>query len=110
MNLISNAIKYFPDADRVLVSIAKVTVSIKDFCMGIPKEELDKIYERFFLAKGKKEGKILGLGLGLFISTEIIKQHGGRLWVESIEGKGSTFSFTLPVNKRTTLKNVAREP
>lgn len=64
--------------------------------MGIPKEEQHKIYERFFRAKGKKEGNIPGLGLGLFISTEIIKQDGGDLWVNSIEGKGSTFYFSLP--------------
>ncbi|CAN5197995.1 hypothetical protein BH09PAT1_BH09PAT1_2570 [soil metagenome] len=101
VNLISNAIKYSPDADKVIVNITKakenVTVSIQDFGMGIPKEEQSRIYERFFRAKGKKEGKIPGLGLGLFISTEIVKQHGGKLWVESIVKHGSTFYFTLPI-------------
>jgi PAS domain S-box-containing protein len=101
VNLISNAIKYSPDADRVIVAQKiesdKITVSVQDFGMGIPKEEQKRIYERFFRAKGKKEGDIPGLGLGLFISTEIVKQHGGELWVKSIEGKGSTFYFTLPV-------------
>lgn len=101
VNLISNAIKYSPDADKVIVSqkpdTDKVTVSVQDFGMGIPKEEQHKIYERFFRAKGKKEGSIPGLGLGLYISTEIVNQHGGDLWVNSKEGKGSTFSFTLPL-------------
>lgn len=101
VNLISNAIKYSPNADRVIVtqkpSTGKVTVSIQDFGMGIPKEEQQKIYERFYRAKGRKEGNIPGLGLGLFISTEIVKQHGGELWVKSAVGKGSTFYFTLPV-------------
>lgn len=104
VNLISNAIKYSPDADKVKVNLSKtkelVTVSIQDFGMGIPKEEQSRIYERFFRAKGKKEGKIPGLGLGLFISTEIVKQHGGKLWVDSIEKHGSTFYFTLPINKK----------
>lgn len=107
VNLISNAIKYSPDGDKVIVnltkSLDKVTISVQDFGMGIPKEEQSRIYERFFRAKGKKEGKIPGLGLGLFISSEIVKQHGGKLWVDSIEGKGSTFYFTLPVGK----KNIA---
>lgn len=101
VNLISNAIKYSPGEDRVIVSqkkdMDKVTVSVKDFGMGIPKEEQSRIYERFFRAKGKKEGSIPGLGLGLFISSEIVKQHGGDLWAKSIEGKGSTFYFTLPI-------------
>lgn len=100
VNLISNAIKYSPDADKVDVSVSKTgtsaEVAVSDYGMGIPEEEQSRIYERFFRAKGKKEGKIPGLGLGLFISSEIIKQHNGRLWVESAEGKGSTFRFTLP--------------
>lgn len=104
VNLISNAIKYSPDADKVKVNLSKtnavVTVSIQDFGMGIPKEEQSRIYERFFRAKGKKEGKIPGLGLGLFISCEIIKQHGGKIWVDSIERKGSTFYFSLPLKSR----------
>lgn len=104
VNLISNAIKYSPDADKVIVnltkSLDKVIISIQDFGMGIPKEEQGRIYERFFRAKEIKEGKIPGLGLGLFISSEIVKQHGGKLRVDSIEGKGSTFYFTLPVGKK----------
>jgi signal transduction histidine kinase len=108
VNLISNAIKYSPDSDKVKVSqkpeIDKVIVSVQDYGMGIPKEDQKRIYERFFRAKGKKEGNIPGLGLGLFISAEIIKQHGGELWVKSTEGKGSTFYFSLP-QKITTVSN-----
>jgi PAS domain S-box-containing protein len=104
VNLISNAIKYSPDANRVVVNLTKtkdnITVSIQDFGMGIPKDEQGRIYERFFRAKGKKEGKIPGLGLGLFISNEVVKQHGGKLWVDSQEGKGSTFYFSLPKGKK----------
>jgi signal transduction histidine kinase len=105
VNLISNAIKYSPDKNKVLVTLTKdqdkITVSVQDFGMGIPKNEQTLVYQRFFRAKGKKEGKIPGLGLGLFISAEIIKQHGGNIWVDSIEGKGSTFHFTLPITSNT---------
>jgi two-component system, chemotaxis family, CheB/CheR fusion protein len=101
VNIISNAIKYSPDGDTVIVRLSKkageVTVSVEDFGMGIPKTDQTRIYERFFRAKGKKEGKVPGLGLGLYISAEIVKQHGGKLWVDSTEGKGSTFYFTLPL-------------
>jgi signal transduction histidine kinase len=110
VNIISNAIKYSPDSDKVKVALKAepdaVTVAIKDFGMGIPKEEQHKIYERFLRAKGKKEGDIPGLGLGLFISAEIVKQHGGDLWVKSIEDKGSTFYFTLPIKKSKEPKSV----
>lgn len=101
VNIISNAIKYSPDANKVKVSLkqdkGKATISVQDFGMGIPKNEEHKIFERFFRAKGKKEGSIPGLGLGLFISDEIVKQHGGEIWAKSIEHKGTTFYFTLPI-------------
>lgn len=104
VNIISNAIKYSPDADKVIVTFSKtkdaVQVSVQDFGMGIPKHEQSRIYERFFRAEGKKEGKIPGLGLGLFISKEIVKQHGGNLWVDSVDKRGSTFYFTLPMSKK----------
>jgi signal transduction histidine kinase len=74
--------------------------------MGIPKEEQHKIYERFFRAKGKKEGSIPGLGLGLYISNEIVTQHGGELWVKSKDGKGSTFYFTLPLKRTTKISSL----
>jgi len=106
VNLISNAIKYSPNAERIIVKLAKtsknIIISVKDFGMGIPKEETSRIFERFYRAKGKREGKIPGLGLGLFISAEIVKQHGGTIWVNSIENVGSTFYFTLPISNKTT--------
>lgn len=101
VNLISNAIKYSPDAKKIIVHAMenknKVIISVQDFGMGIPKEEQGKVFDRFFRVKGKKENGISGLGLGLFISSEIISQHKGKIWVESIEGKGSTFHFSLPI-------------
>lgn len=105
VNLFSNAIKYSPGADKVMVTCKqdkeKVTISVQDFGMGIAKEEQGRIFERFFRVKGKRDKKISGLGLGLYISYEIITQHKGKIWVESEAGKGSTFYFTLPVFKKS---------
>jgi len=101
INLISNAIKYSPKAGKVMVTSGsdakKVTVSVQDFGLGISKAEQIKVFDRFFRVKAKREKNISGLGLGLYISYEIINQHHGKIWVESREGKGSTFSFSLPI-------------
>jgi len=100
-NLVSNAIKYSPKEKRIIVSSVKdknnVKIAVQDFGLGIPNEERSKIFDRFFRVKGKREKGIPGLGLGLYISYEIVAQHKGKLWVDSEEGKGSTFYFTLPI-------------
>ncbi len=102
INLIINAIKYSPHGNKVVIKMIQkpkeVIISVKDFGFGISKEEQKKVFERFFRVKGKTENKIEGLGLGLYLVSEIIKQHGGKIWVKSILGKGSTFAFSLPVN------------
>jgi signal transduction histidine kinase len=101
VNLISNAIKYSPNADKVNVIASQqgkmIIIAVQDFGLGIPKEEQDKIFERFFRVKGKREQDISGLGLGLYISYEIITRHKGKIWLESKEGEGSTFYFSLPI-------------
>ena len=95
INLLTNAIKYSPKANKLIVEVKKsgqeIIISVQDFGMGIPKEQQDKIFERFFRVKGNKEKNIQGLGLGLYIAHEIIKEHKGRMWVESRAGKGATF-------------------
>jgi signal transduction histidine kinase len=101
INLINNAIKHSPNADKVVINVIKkgnmAQVSVQDFGMGISRERLGRIFERFYQVS---EGKMLeGLGLGLFISSEIIKQHEGKIWATSEPGKGSTFFFTLPVRR-----------
>ena len=100
-NLLSNAIKYAPEADQVYVHISKVSefvkVSVTDEGMGISSEDQKKIFERFFRA-GEIQQRFPGMGIGLYICEQIIKNHNGTLWVESEKGKGSTFSFTLPIN------------
>lgn len=103
INLISNAIKYSPGGNTVFIRTSQdsknAIISVEDFGIGIQKQEQEKIFDRFFRVKGKKERNISGLGLGLYISYEIVVQHKGKIWVESEEGKGSTFHFTLPLKK-----------
>ena len=106
-NLLSNAIKYSPHNEKIIVSTSgdkkEITLRVQDFGMGIAKNQLDKVFERFFRV-GDAEDTYAGLGLGLFISCEIIKRHGGRIWVESTGKKGSTFCFTLPIKRSATIK------
>lgn len=100
INLISNAIKYSPRAEKVVITSSQdrdsVTISVQDFGLGIPKEEQGKIFKRFYRVGGKREEDVSGLGLGLYISYEIVAQHKGKIWVDSQKGKGSTFYITLP--------------
>ncbi|MCL4354417.1 PAS domain-containing sensor histidine kinase [Patescibacteria group bacterium] len=101
-NLITNAIKYSPNANKIIIVISSdrkhVKISVKDFGRGIPKKNHKKIFERFYRGK-EKHGNISGFGMGLFISKEIIVRQHGEIWVESSNRKGSIFSFTLPVAK-----------
>lgn len=108
INLIENAIKYSPKSDKILVTAKNggnaVVVQIQDFGIGVPLSEQQRIFERFYRIDGKERNIASGQGLGLYISSEIVKRHGGKIWVESKERKGSIFSFTLP------LKNQRRSP
>jgi PAS domain S-box-containing protein len=101
INLLTNAVKYSPAADKVIVHSEKnrdnITVYVQDFGIGIPKEAQNKIFERFFRVEGKDEKTYPGFGIGLFLSSEIIRRHNGKIWVESKKNKGSTFYFTLPI-------------
>jgi PAS domain S-box-containing protein len=102
-NLLSNAIKYSPHGEKIIVTTAgdkkEMAVCVQDFGIGIVKDQQAKVFERFFRV-GDAEDTFAGLGLGLFISSEIVKRHGGQIRVKSMPGKGSTFCFTLPVRKR----------
>jgi len=99
-NLLSNAIKYSPDAQTVEMDLSAspetVTVRVRDHGLGIPREQREKIFERFYRAAGPQQRAIPGLGMGLYIVAEIIKRHGGTIVVDSEVGKGSTFTVTLP--------------
>lgn len=101
INLITNAIKYSPRADKIVISSTvqknEVVLHIRDFGIGITARDQEKIFERFFRAEGANERTYPGFGIGLYISQEIIKKHNGTIWVSSEKGKGSTFSFSLPI-------------
>lgn len=102
INLIINAIKYSPHANKIIIELTEkekeVVISVKDFGFGITIDEQKKVFERFFRVKSKKDNKVEGLGLGLYLVSEIIRKHKGNIWVKSVVGKGSTFSFSLPIN------------
>ena len=99
-NLINNAVKYSPNADRVVVRIDnknnQVICGVQDFGVGIPQSKLRHIFERFYRVEETSK-QFTGLGIGLFISSEIVKRHAGNIWVESEFRKGSTFYFALPI-------------
>jgi signal transduction histidine kinase len=103
INLLNNAIKYSPQANTVLVRVAisqnKALVSVQDFGIGIAKEHQHKIFERFYQVTDAEEKTYPGLGIGLHISCEIVKRHGGQMWVESKKGEGALFYFTLPLSQ-----------
>lgn len=100
VNLIFNAIKYSPAAKKIIVKLGrlhnKVVLAVQDFGIGIIKGRQKNIFNKYYRTpRGRKTAE--GLGLGLYISANIIKDHGGKIWVESKKGKGSTFYFSLPV-------------
>jgi two-component system CheB/CheR fusion protein len=100
INLLTNAMKYSPKENKIFINAVRedgeIKVTVKDSGIGIRKENLLKIFERYYQEEKRAE-HFHGLGIGLYISHEIIQRHGGRLWAESEPGKGSTFYFTLPV-------------
>ena len=100
-NLINNAIKYSPNSDTIhittkLVNENTISFSVKDFGIGIPENKKNKVFEQYYRVSGSKEHTFPGLGLGLYISSEIIKRSGGRIFVNTEEGKGSDFCFEIP--------------
>ncbi|WP_278319800.1 cell wall metabolism sensor histidine kinase WalK [Latilactobacillus sakei] len=99
-NIMNNAIKYSPDGGvitcRLLETHRHVILSISDQGLGIPRKDLGKIFDRFYRVDKARSRKQGGTGLGLAISKEVIEAHNGRVWVDSQEGKGSTFYISLP--------------
>ncbi|MBN8202130.1 MULTISPECIES: cell wall metabolism sensor histidine kinase WalK [Bacillaceae] len=99
-NIISNALKYSPEGGKVTFSIEEkdefIIVSVSDQGVGIPKENIDQIFERFYRVDKARTRKLGGTGLGLAIAKEMVEAHGGKIWAASTEGKGTTISFSLP--------------
>jgi signal transduction histidine kinase len=101
INLLNNAIKYSPDADKIQVNAkvasGHIVVTVEDFGIGIAKEDMDQLFQRFYRVS-KTAMHYQGVGLGLYIASEIIKKHNGKFDIESEPGKGSRFRFSLPLN------------
>jgi PAS domain S-box-containing protein len=100
-NLISNAIKYSPAAGQIIVATKRkgneAILSVQDFGIGIDEADLNRVFEQFYRVSGDMQHTFPGLGLGLYISSEIIRREGGRIWVTSKKGRGSNFCFALPL-------------
>ena len=102
-NILNNAIKYSPDGGKITVTMKttddQMILSISDQGLGIPKQDLPKIFDRFYRVDRARSRAQGGTGLGLAIAKEIIKQHKGFIWAKSEYGKGSTFTIVLPYDK-----------
>jgi signal transduction histidine kinase len=99
-NLLSNAVKYSAAGSNIKVSCTikdhYVEVSVCDEGIGAKPEDLEKLFDRYYRVESSQTRHIAGFGIGLYVSSEIIKQHNGRIWAESVPGQGSTFYFSLP--------------
>ena len=102
-NLLENAVKYSPDGGDIVVTGCvqgkELVVSVSDEGVGIPTREAEKVFDRFHRVEGEIARRVRGTGLGLAISKGLVEAHGGRIWLESRVGKGSTFFFTLPLSR-----------
>ncbi|MDD5645411.1 MAG: HAMP domain-containing sensor histidine kinase [bacterium] len=100
INLISNAIKFTPENGKIEISKKDqkeaFVFCVSDSGIGIPKEQINKIFDKFYQVDSSVTRKYKGSGLGLVIVKEIVELHGGKIWIESESGKGSRFSFTIP--------------
>jgi len=100
-NLLDNAIKFTPPGGRITISAEpqgeEVLISVADTGPGIPQDRQARIFKKFEQVRGPRRGHPTGVGLGLAFCKLAVEAHGGRIWVESEEGKGSRFSFTMPV-------------
>ncbi len=100
-NLLENAVKYSPEGSEILVTVEdngdQLVTSVRDRGIGIPADEIAQVFERFHRGRQVSSTNYGGLGLGLYITKQIVERHGGSIWVESAEGVGTTFYFSLPV-------------
>lgn len=100
-NLLSNAAKYSPGGTTIEVTCnvkdAMVMVCVRDYGIGIPEDDIEKLFERYYRVQNNHSPQISGFGIGLYLCAEIITRHKGKIWVESVAGQGSCFYFSLPL-------------
>jgi two-component system, OmpR family, phosphate regulon sensor histidine kinase PhoR len=107
-NILDNAIKFSPQGKEVVLTLqeqdrdGEYLVSISDRGIGVSPEYFDHIFERFYRVRNTASRQYSGIGMGLYIARVIVEAHGGRVWLSSLQGAGSTFFFTLPRVPRTT--------
>jgi signal transduction histidine kinase len=103
-NLISNALKFTTEGGSITIYLrtlnGQIEIRVKDTGIGIPEEEYTKIFDRFYQVDSSLTRKVGGTGIGLNIAKEYVEMHGGKIWVESRVGAGSTFIFTIPISIR----------
>jgi two-component system sensor histidine kinase/response regulator len=108
INFVTNAIKYAPGTNQVNITInikdEKLYLAVKDFGIGISKEQQDKIFDKFYRVE-ENSNRFNGLGIGLYICSEIINRHGGTIGVNSVPDEGSEFYFIIPITEEEILKN-----
>jgi signal transduction histidine kinase len=103
-NLVENAIKYTPKGGEVVVNLLStpetLTFAIKDSGIGIPQDDMKRLFEKFYRGTNREALAQRGTGLGLAIVKSIAERHGGKVWVESVLGKGSTFFLLIPLTQQ----------
>jgi two-component system sensor histidine kinase VicK len=99
-NLLNNAVKFTPEGGRIEVHViprtGRMEIAVIDTGIGIPEDEVHRIFDRFYQVEGHLTRHHGGLGLGLAIAKEVVEQLGGRIWAESVERRGSRVAFTVP--------------
>jgi two-component system, OmpR family, phosphate regulon sensor histidine kinase PhoR len=110
-NILDNAIKFSPQGRQVTVQLqeqdSEYQISIRDEGIGVSPDYFDHIFERFYRVRNTASRQYSGIGLGLYVARVIVEAHGGRIWLASNEGVGSTFYFTLPRAPHTTLLQIS---
>jgi signal transduction histidine kinase len=108
-NLVTNAVKYSPAGGAIIVRVRErgtqhIVIEVQDHGMGIPAEQVAKLFQKFARVRTDEHMKVSGTGLGLYICRLIVEGHGGQIWAESEPGQGSTFGMALPIDARTAVK------
>jgi signal transduction histidine kinase len=112
-NLLSNAVKYSPEGGAVTVQVRErgtthVVIEVADQGLGIPPDQVGRLFQKFERVRTDDHMRISGTGLGLYICRKIVEGHGGQIWVESESGRGSTFSILLPVDARAATQDARK--